>query len=64
MPSVSMDKGTTRNDYVVGSSVDYFLTPQNTGNTNLYNLTMTDNLPDQIHVTQIDDRISVISDRP
>ncbi len=53
VPSMTLDKGTTRSDYVVGASVDYFLTPRNTGNTNLYNLVMTDDLPSSVRVTQI-----------
>jgi len=53
LPDMSLVKNTTRIDYVVGASVDYFLTPTNTGNTNLYNLVMTDNIPSAMRVTQV-----------
>ncbi|MEP6985907.1 MAG: SdrD B-like domain-containing protein, partial [Chloroflexota bacterium] len=58
LPSMVLDKGTVRTDYVVGASVDYFLTPHNTGNTNLYNLVMTDDLPPSIRVTQVGTGVS------
>jgi uncharacterized repeat protein (TIGR01451 family) len=52
-PNMSLVKNTTRTDYVVGATVDYFLTPRNNGNTNLYNLVMTDTIPNAMRVTQV-----------
>ncbi|MBL8146378.1 MAG: DUF11 domain-containing protein, partial [Anaerolineae bacterium] len=53
-PNMTLNKGTARTDYIVGAQVDYALTPRNSGNTNLYNLVMTDNVPDQLRVTAIE----------
>ncbi len=52
-PSMSLNKGTTRTDYVIGAVVDYSLTPRNTGNTNLYNLVMVDTLPDAVRLQRV-----------
>ncbi|MCA0454207.1 MAG: carboxypeptidase regulatory-like domain-containing protein [Chloroflexi bacterium] len=51
--SIQINKNTTRTDYVVGAEVDYFLTTGNTGNTNLYNMVMTDDLPDAFRTTEV-----------
>ncbi len=58
LPSMDLSKGTIRTDYVIGAQVDYFLTPSNTGNVNLYNLAMTDDVPANIRVTQVQSGVS------